>query len=234
MQALSSIVDSAFLCGTGISLNRNKLSTPLSIYRQEEPPLQFKVHLRLSSALGSQMEDGEVSIGRSKDHMKIEMQLFSEANNAISMTPELKCSSVCVFSEEASTTLESMKRWKSVTKLSGLIVFYLMVMLVEIIGGVKANSLAVMTDAAHLLTDVAGFSISLFTVWASAWKATSYQSFGFDRLEVLGALLSVQLIWLISALLIYEAVDRILQKSDKIIINIDTMTTAMREENPVS
>ncbi|KAK8697808.1 hypothetical protein V6N13_113943 [Hibiscus sabdariffa] len=162
------------------------------------------------------MEDGEVSIGRSKDQMKIEMQLVSEANYAISMTPESKCSSVCVFSEEASTSLESMERWKSITKLSGLIVFYLMVMLVEIIGGVKANSLAVMTDAAHLLTDVAGFSISLFTVWASACKATSYQSFGFDRLEVLGALLSVQLIWLISALLIYQAVDRILHKNDKV------------------
>ncbi|KAE8711436.1 Metal tolerance protein B [Hibiscus syriacus] len=89
-------------------------------------------------------------------------------------------------------------------------------MLVEIIGGVKANSLAVMTDAAHLLTDVAGFSISLFTVWASAWTATSYQSFGFNRLEVLGALLSVQLIWLISALLIYEAVDRILHEHGKV------------------
>ncbi|KAL4303769.1 hypothetical protein GQ457_10G008850 [Hibiscus cannabinus] len=162
------------------------------------------------------MEDGEVSIGRSKDQMKIEMQLVSEANYAISKTPESKCSSVCVFSEEASTSLESMERWKSITKLSGLIVFYLMVMLVEIIGGVKANSLAVMTDAAHLLTDVAGFSISLFTVWASACKATSYQSFGFDRLEVLGALLSVQLIWLISALLIYQAVDRILHKNDKV------------------
>ncbi|KAK9043178.1 hypothetical protein V6N11_071525 [Hibiscus sabdariffa] len=204
-------------------------------HKQEESALQFKVHLRLSSALGSQMEDGEVSIGRSKDQMKIEMQLVSEANYAISMTPESKCSSVCVFSEEASTSLESMERWKSITKLSGLIVFYLMVMLVEIIGGVKANSLAVMTDAAHLLTDVAGFSISLFTVWASACKATSYQSFGFDRLEVLGALLSVQLIWLISALLIYQAVDRILHKNDKIIINIDTMTTVttLREENPV-
>ncbi|TYI73213.1 hypothetical protein E1A91_D07G115800v1 [Gossypium mustelinum] len=75
---------------------------------------------------------------------------------------------------------------------------------------------AVMSDAAHLLTDVAGFCISLFTVWASAWKATSYQSFGFNRLEVLGALLSMQLIWLISALLIYEALDRILHENDEV------------------
>ncbi|GAV78314.1 Cation_efflux domain-containing protein [Cephalotus follicularis] len=101
-------------------------------------------------------------------------------------------------------------------KLSGLIIFYLMVMVVEIVGGVKANSLAVITDAAHLLTDVAGFSISLFTVWASGWEATPNQSFGFSRLEVLGALLSVQLIWLISGVLFYEAIDRILHKNTKV------------------
>ncbi|KAE8733019.1 Detected protein of confused Function [Hibiscus syriacus] len=162
------------------------------------------------------MEDGEVSIQISKDQKKIEMHIVSEGNNVILMPPESKFCSVCVFSGEANTISESIERRKSVTKLSGLIVFYVVVMLVEIIGGVKANSLAVMTDAAHLLTDVAGFSISLFTVWASAWKATSYQSFGFNRLEVLGALLSVQLIWLISALLLFEAVDRILHEHDKV------------------
>ncbi|THG02751.1 hypothetical protein TEA_009310 [Camellia sinensis var. sinensis] len=48
---------------------------------------------------------------------------------------------------------------------------------------------------------------------ASSWDATSHQSFGFNRLEVLGALISVQLIWLICGVLIYEAVDRILHKN---------------------
>ncbi|KAG8488522.1 hypothetical protein CXB51_016404 [Gossypium anomalum] len=159
------------------------------------------------------MEDGEVSIQRLKE---IEMPMVSDGNTVISMTPELKCCSGCVFSGQPNTALESKERHKSVTKLSGLILFYLIVILVETIGGVKANSLAVMSDAAHLLTDVAGFSISLFTVWASTWKATSYQSFGFNRLEVLGALLSMQLIWLISALLIYEALDRILHENDEV------------------
>ncbi|KAK8288245.1 hypothetical protein V6Z11_1Z140200 [Gossypium hirsutum] len=159
------------------------------------------------------MEDGEVSIQRLKE---IEMPMVSDGNTVISMTPELKCCSGCVFSGQPNTALESKEPHKSVTKLSGLILFYLIVILVEIIGGVKANSLAVMSDAAHLLTDVAGFCISLFTVWASAWKATSYQSFGFNRLEVLGALLSMQLIWFISALLIYEALDRILHENDEV------------------
>ncbi|XP_007016294.2 PREDICTED: metal tolerance protein B isoform X1 [Theobroma cacao] len=163
-----------------------------------------------------QMEYDEVSISRSQDQNSIEMPMVSEGSNIISMPPDSQCCSVCAFSRQENTTLESKQRWKSAIRLSGLIVFYLMVMVVEIIGGVKANSLAVITDAAHLLTDVAGFSISLFTVWASAWKATSYQSFGYNRLEVLGALSSVQLIWLISALLIYEALDRILHKNGKV------------------
>ncbi|XP_016745207.2 metal tolerance protein B isoform X2 [Gossypium hirsutum] len=131
------------------------------------------------------MEDGEVSIQRLKE---IEMPMVSDGNTVISMTPELKCCSGCVFSGQPNTALESK----------------------------EPHNLAVMSDAAHLLTDVAGFCISLFTVWASAWKATSYQSFGFNRLEVLGALLSMQLIWFISALLIYEALDRILHENDEV------------------
>ncbi|CAI0539958.1 unnamed protein product [Linum tenue] len=123
---------------------------------------------------------------------------------------------VCAFSKHVDDVHELEDRSKSAVKLSWLVIFYLMVMTVEIIGGVRANSLAVITDAAHLLTDVAGFAVSLFTVWASGWKTTSDQSFGFSRLEVLGALLSVQLIWLISGVLIYEAVNRILHKQAEV------------------
>ncbi|KAK8978310.1 hypothetical protein V6N11_028313 [Hibiscus sabdariffa] len=141
--------------------------------------------------------------------MKIELPLVPEENTVILIPVESKCFSVSTSLQE-NITLESKERQKSASQLSGLIIFYLMVILVEIFGGMKANSLAVLTDAAHLLTDVAGFSVSLFTVWASAWKATSYHSFGFRRLEVLGALISVQLIWLISVLLIYEALERLL------------------------
>ncbi|MBA0825218.1 hypothetical protein Goarm_021821 [Gossypium armourianum] len=163
------------------------------------------------------MDHERAPILRSKDQKKIEMPLalVSEESNIILIPAELKCFSVSTSRQE-NITLESKERQKSASQLSGLIIFYLMVMLVEIVGGMKANSLAVLTDAAHLLTDVAGFSISLFTVWASAWKATSNHSFGFSRLEVLGALISVQLIWLVSALLIYEALNRLLHDKQKV------------------
>jgi zinc transporter 2 len=38
-------------------------------------------------------------------------------------------------------------------------------MVIEFFGGIMANSLAIMTDAAHLLSDISGFFISIFSIW---------------------------------------------------------------------
>ncbi|KAF3560192.1 hypothetical protein F2Q69_00016921 [Brassica cretica] len=89
-------------------------------------------------------------------------------------------------------------------------------MSVQIVGGYKANSLAVMTDAAHLLSDVAGLCVSLLAIKVSSWEANPRNSFGFKRLEVLAAFLSVQLIWLVSGVIIYEAIQRLLTRSREV------------------
>lgn len=121
--------------------------------------------------------------------------------------------SVCRFSSKEKSVGASNE---SAKKLSLLIVFYAIVMIVEFVGGLKAHSLSVISDAAHLLSDIGGFAISLFAVWASGWEATPHQSFGYNRLEVLGALISVQLIWFISGFLIYEAVGRLVYKNNRV------------------
>lgn len=144
---------------------------------------------------------------------EIEIPIASERLDVLPMKADSSCSSVCPFSGQENSVVASKESSKSAKKLSGLIVFYAIVMVVELIGGIKAHSLAVISDAAHLLSDIAGFSISLFAVWASGWEATPHQSFGYNRLEVLGALASVQLIWLISGFLIYEAIGRILVRN---------------------
>ncbi|KAL6979135.1 hypothetical protein U1Q18_020800 [Sarracenia purpurea var. burkii] len=159
------------------------------------------------------MEDQEFSSLRTEHREEVEMAVASEENIGFSLPLQLSCDHVCAFSKKEYYNSASDQRIESVMKLCGLIFFCTIFMAVEVVGGMKANSLAVLTDAAHLLTDIAGFSISLFTVWASSWDATSHQSFGFNRLEVLGALLSVQLIWLVCGLLIYEAFDRLLHES---------------------
>ncbi|XP_074290279.1 metal tolerance protein B [Silene latifolia] len=138
-----------------------------------------------------------------------------EINAASSILGNVACGYVCSFSDQ-NNQAEVEKRSNSTKKLAGLIIFYALAMAIEIIGGIKSNSLAVLTDAAHMFSDVAGFAISLFAVWAAGWNVTSYQSFGFHRIEVLAALLSIQLIWLISGMLMYEAVHRILHDSEVI------------------
>jgi zinc transporter 2 len=89
-------------------------------------------------------------------------------------------------------------------------------MSVEVVGGIKANSLAILTDAAHLLSDVAAFAISLFSLWAAGWEATPRQTYGFFRIEILGALVSIQLIWLLTGILVYEAIIRLLTETSEV------------------
>ncbi|XP_008420963.1 zinc transporter 2 [Poecilia reticulata] len=85
----------------------------------------------------------------------------------------------------------------------------LLFMIGEIAGGYLAGSLAVMTDAAHLLTDLASFVISLFSLWLSSKPATQRLNYGWHRAEILGALLSVFTIWIVTGVLVYLAVERI-------------------------
>jgi len=81
-------------------------------------------------------------------------------------------------------------------------------MLVELVGGLLANSLAVLTDAAHMLSDVGGFIVSLFALQLSRMAATSEYTYGFKQAEVLGALLSVAIVWALTSVLLWEAVPR--------------------------
>ena len=64
------------------------------------------------------------------------------------------------------------------------------VMLVELIGGWLAGSLALLADAAHMLADVAALGLALIAAWIAQRPATSERSFGFMRLEILAALVN--------------------------------------------
>ncbi|KRZ39619.1 Zinc transporter 2 [Trichinella pseudospiralis] len=85
-------------------------------------------------------------------------------------------------------------------------------MIVELVGGTIAGSLAIMTDAAHMLSDVAGFVIAYFAIWIGKRPATRYFTFGFYRSEILGALLSIFIIWTMTAVLVYLAVLRVIDQ----------------------
>eukprot|EP00249_Psilotum_nudum_P018633 c26896_g1_i1 orf=284-1543(+) len=131
---------------------------------------------------------------------------------AVNMT----CGTGCGFSDVGNLTKDAQARSVATRKLSTATVLCLIFITVEVVGGLFANSLAILTDAAHLLSDVAGFAISLFAIWAASWEATPRQTYGFYRLEILGALLSIQLIWLLTGILVYEAICRIFRPSEPI------------------
>lgn len=122
----------------------------------------------------------------------------------------MKCATTrCGLESTGCLAADAAKRAESSRMLSKAVVVCLVFMAIEVAGGVMANSLAIFTDAAHMLTDVAGFAISLFAIWASGWEATPSQTFGFARLEILGALGSILLIWLLTGILVYEAIHRL-------------------------
>lgn len=80
----------------------------------------------------------------------------------------------------------------------------------EFTGGYIAHSIAIMSDAAHLLSDFMGFVISMFSIWIGTRPANGGMSFGYHRAEVIGALTSVLLIWGLTAWLVSEAVQRVI------------------------
>lgn len=103
----------------------------------------------------------------------------------------------------------------------------LLFMVVEIVGGVLANSLAIASDAAHLLTDFASFMISLFSIWMATRPASRQMSFGWHRAEVIGALTSVLLIWVVTGILCYIATERIIENEFEIDASIMVITAAV-------
>ncbi|MBA2513487.1 MAG: cation transporter, partial [Solirubrobacterales bacterium] len=61
-------------------------------------------------------------------------------------------------------------------------------MLVELIGGVVFNSLALLADAAHMVSDVAGLAVALVAQHLISRPVSARKTYGLQRAEVLGAM----------------------------------------------
>jgi cobalt-zinc-cadmium efflux system protein len=81
-------------------------------------------------------------------------------------------------------------------------------MIAEAAGGFFANSLALVADAGHMLTDVAALTLTLTAIWFAARPATSKKTFGYYRLEILAAFVNGIALVLLSIWIIYEGVTR--------------------------
>src|SRR5947209_14516301 len=78
----------------------------------------------------------------------------------------------------------------------------------EFVGALYTNSLALLADAGHMLTDVAALSLSLFAMRFASRRATPRKTYGFYRVEILAALLNGVFLILVALYIFYEGYHR--------------------------
>ena len=84
----------------------------------------------------------------------------------------------------------------------------LALMVAELIGGILSNSLALLADAGHMLTDVGALGLSLFVAWMCRQPSTPQKTYGYLRWEILAALINGATLLFISAWIVWEALQR--------------------------
>lgn len=87
-------------------------------------------------------------------------------------------------------------------------------MIVEAVVGYLANSLVLLADAGHMLTDVAGLSFALIAIWFAQRPATVGKTYGYYRTEILAALLNGVLLLGVSGYILFEAYGRFTDPPD--------------------
>jgi len=85
-----------------------------------------------------------------------------------------------------------------------------LMMIAEIIGGLLSNSLALLSDAGHMLTDNLALLLSFFAMKFATMPATKRKTFGFYRLEILAALVNGVILVLLSLSIMYQAYQRMI------------------------
>lgn len=101
-------------------------------------------------------------------------------------------------------------------KLITVLIMCVFFMVAEIVGGILASSISIQTDAAHMAADIAGFGLSILALYLSSKSPTKRMTFGYYRSEVLGALFSTLIIWVVTAVLVYLAILRVITQDYEI------------------
>ena len=82
-------------------------------------------------------------------------------------------------------------------------------MAVEFIAGFWSNSLALIADAGHMLTDVGAIGLALFAAWFAKHPPSAQKTYGYYRLEIMAAFMNGLLLVLVSLYIFYEAYQRL-------------------------
>ncbi|NBJ13591.1 cation diffusion facilitator family transporter [Microvirga arsenatis] len=93
-------------------------------------------------------------------------------------------------------------------RLVGALALTLAYMAAEVIGGLVTGSLALLADAAHMLTDAGGLALALFAIRFAERPATPQKTYGYLRAEILSALANAVVLLLLTVYILYEAYRR--------------------------
>lgn len=85
---------------------------------------------------------------------------------------------------------------------------------IELVGGILTNSLALQTDAFHMLTDVVALAYALVAAWLAQRPVSLKRTYGYYRIEILSAFLNGILLWAVVIFVFYEAIQRIQHPAD--------------------
>ncbi|XP_053573423.1 probable proton-coupled zinc antiporter SLC30A4 [Bombina bombina] len=129
--------------------------------------------------------------------------------------------------ENCNKEREKRKQSKVKRRLGLAAILYFLFMVGELVGGYVANSLAIMTDALHMLSDLSSIILTLLALWLSAKSPTKRFTFGFHRFEVLSAIISVLMVYILTGFLLYEAIQRTINTEYNINGDVMLITAAV-------
>jgi cobalt-zinc-cadmium efflux system protein len=94
------------------------------------------------------------------------------------------------------------------SRLKFVLVLTVVVMIAELVAGFASGSLALLADAGHMFTDVAGIALALFAIFFGSRPPSKQRTFGWHRLEILAAAVNAVLLLAVAALVVIEAWNR--------------------------
>jgi cobalt-zinc-cadmium efflux system protein len=93
--------------------------------------------------------------------------------------------------------------------LLGALVVSSVFLIVEVVGAWWTGSLALAADAGHMFADVGGLALALFAAWIATRPPTPAKTYGYQRAEILAALLNSLVLLVLAGAILYEAVQRL-------------------------
>jgi cobalt-zinc-cadmium efflux system protein len=82
-------------------------------------------------------------------------------------------------------------------------------MVAEVVGGIAANSLALLADAGHMLSDAASLALALFAIWIAGKPRSAVRTYGYHRTEILAALVNGATLVIVAVFILWEAWSRL-------------------------